>query len=218
MVIPGMSSTILIELHYLPCIAYFSYIASFENVLIDIGEEYSKQSYRNRCRINGANKVENLIIPVKKRDHKQRFSEVEIDYSQKWLNSHIRAIQSAYGKAPFFEYYAEDIFEIYQARPQRLMDLNQKFLTKCLELLELQINIDLVDSINIFSNKEVYNAKNVINPKKILPEDSLFYPQKYFQVFGKNFVPNISVIDLIFCEGPGAGRVIKDSIPSHRPI
>jgi hypothetical protein len=86
---PDKSNTILIDLQYLPGISYFSYISSFDKVLIDIGEDYSKQSFRNRCRINGANKVENLIVPIKKRDRKQKMSEVEIDYQQKWLNNHL---------------------------------------------------------------------------------------------------------------------------------
>lgn len=212
---PDKPNNILIELQYLPGTSYFSYISSFDKVLIDIGEEYSKQSFRNRCRINGANKVENLTVPVKKRDRKQKMSEVEIDYQQKWLNNHQRAIQSAYGKAPFFEYYADDIFRVFQEKPARLLDLNRDFLTKCLELLELQIEINFIDDFDIFSDNDHYNAKNVIHPKKNLPHDSLFAPQKYFQVFGKNFVPNISVIDLIFCEGPSAGGIIKHSIPSH---
>ena len=203
--------TIIIELHYLPSIAYFAYLSSFRQVLIDINDPYSKQSYRNRCRINGANKIENLIIPVKGRDQKMKGSNVEIDYHQKWLNNHLRAIQSAYGKAPFFEYYAEDLFNVLQEKPKRLYELNRQLLTKCLELLELKIDIKFVENIEEFSEKAVFNAKNVIHPKKTLSESELFSPKKYFQVFGKNFVPNLSVIDLIFCEGPGATRIIKES-------
>lgn len=215
---PDKSNTILIDLQYLPGISYFSYISSFDKVLIDIGEDYSKQSFRNRCRINGANKVENLIVPIQKRDCKQKMSEVEIDYQQKWLNNHQRAIQSAYGKAPFFEYYADDIFHVFQEKPARLLDLNRDLLTKCLELLELQIDINFIDDFDIFFKNDLFNAKNAIHPKKNLPHDSFFRPQKYFQVFGKNFVPNLSVIDLIFCEGPSARDIIKHSNPSHRPI
>ena len=205
------TSVIIIELHYFPCIAFFSYLTSFDEVIIDVGDYFSKQSYRNRCRINGANKVENLIVPVRGRNQKQRLSEVEIDYSQKWLNNHMRAIQSAYGKAPFFEYYAEDFFQILREKPGKLLELNKAILTKCLELLELQIEVKYAYSIDNFSKLSSLNAKNVIHPKKNLPESELYTPQIYFQIFGNNFVHNLSILDLIFCEGPDSGGIIKKS-------
>ena len=206
------SKTLIIELHYLPSIPYFAYLASFSQVVIDIGELYSKQSYRNRCRINGANKVENLIIPVKDGNKKNQVSDVEIDYHQKWLNNHLRAIQSAYGKAPFFEYYIDDLLEIYRQKPIQLAELTRGLLTKCLELLDLQIEIKFSKNVMTFSESRAINAKNTIHPKKVLSESPLYNPQKYFQVFGKNFVPNLSVIDLLFGEGPEASSIIKKSI------
>lgn len=210
--------TLVVELHYLPSIAYFVYLSSFKRVVVDIGEEYSKQSYRNRCRINGANKVENLIVPVKGRNHKVEVRDVEIDYQQKWLNNHLRAIQSAYGKAPFFDYYADELFEIYRERPGKLIDLNRVLLTKCLEILELQLEIIFSENIKRFIEKGAYNAKNIIHPKKHLSKSVLYFPREYFQVFGKNFVPNLSVIDLIFCEGPAAGQILYESTANLRQI
>ena len=150
-----------------------------------------------------------MIVPVKGRDHKQRLCDVEIDYGQKWLNNHIRSIQSAYGKAPFFEYYADEFFEILLKRPAKLLELNKEILTKCLELIELQIEVKYIDNIDKFPKISTYNAKNVIHPKKKLAKSELYTPQNYFQVFGKNFVPNLSILDLIFCEGTEAGRLIK---------
>ena len=212
-----MQSILIIELHYLPSIAYFSYLSAFEKIIIDLGDPYLKQTYRNRCRINGANKIEDLIIPVKKSNDKH-FSEIEIDYSQKWQRNHMRSLQSAYGKAPFFEYYAEDIFDVYRQQPRLLAELNKNLLTKCLEMLDLQIAIEFSDDINKSAQNEVYNAKNVIHPKKSLQEDPIFQPKKYFQVFGKDFEVNLSVIDLIFCEGPGALEILKNSAVSDRQI
>jgi hypothetical protein len=111
------SSVIAIELHYLPCVAYFTYLSAFDQVIVDIGELYKKQTYRNRCRINGANRVEDLVIPVRKAQN-ATVSDIEIDYSQKWLANHLRSIQSAYGKAPFYEYYSEEFFEVYRQKRQ----------------------------------------------------------------------------------------------------
>lgn len=205
-------NTLLIELHYLPCIQYFCYLNSYQKILIDQNDIYSKQTYRNRCRINGANKIDDLIIPVKKISERPFLScEVEIDYSQKWLNRHTRAIQSAYGKAPFYEYYESEILEVYNKKPILLFDLNLELLTKCLEILEVKVNLELVDKIDEEGKTRLFDAKNLISPKKTFYSDNSFKPINYFQVFGNNFVPNLSIIDLIFCEGPQAREYIEST-------
>jgi len=204
--------TLLIELHYLPCIQYFAYLNTFEKVIIDPEDTYTKQTYRNRCRINGANKIEDLIIPVKKiSNQKQLSSNVKIDYQQKWVSNHLRAIRSAYGKAPFFEFFVDDIFEIYNKKPERLFELNRNLLTKCLEILDLNVNIEYQKRLASTEEKCIYKAKNKVSPKKSGKKNHLFLPVEYFQVFGNNFVSNLSIIDLIFCEGPRAKLILEKS-------
>lgn len=205
-------NTLFIELHYLPCIQYFAYLSSFDKILIDPDDVYIKQTYRNRCRINGANNIENLIIPIKKASNKKLLTRnVEIDYNQKWLYKHIRAIRSAYGKAPFFEYYADELFEIYNKKPNHLLDLNKELLTKCLEILDLDLNIEYLKKESSFETNSLFDAKNEVNPKKSITKNSIFTSVNYFQVFGSNFVNNLSIIDLIFCEGPQARQIIEKS-------
>lgn len=212
-------STLSIELHYLPSIEYFVYLSSFEKVFIDLNDRYVKQTYRNRCRINGANNIENLIIPIKKDSKKIRFTRnVEIDYGQKWLSKHMRAIQSAYGKAPFFEYFADEFFAIYNKKPNRLLELNKELLTKCLEILELSVNIQFTEKINPNDKNGLFEASNSIKAKNSIDKNSLFDPVSYFQVFGKNFVNNLSIIDLIFCEGPQARQILEKSQAKNNQI
>lgn len=204
--------TLIIELQYLPPIQYFVYLNTFEKTVIDINDKYIKQTYRNRCRINGANKVEDLIIPIKKiAGQKMITSEVEIDHQQKWRGKHMRALQSAYGKAPFFEFYADELFEIFNKKQKTLLELNKELLTKCLEFLELNVKIDFTEIKKNAGKNVCYNAKNEINPKNSVSKNSIFSAKKYFQVFGNNFVNNLSVIDLIFCEGPQARHIIEKS-------
>jgi len=206
------NKTLLIELHYLPCIQYFSYLYTHRKVVIDLSDIYIKQSYRNRCRINGANNVEDLIVPVRKASSgKTPMSEIEIDYDQKWLNRHLRSIQSAYGKAPFFEYYKDEIFDIYNKKPILLSLLNRDLLTKCLEILDLDIEILFASDLGEEDKTEQYSAVNEINPKKTIVGENRFKSVEYFQVFGNNFAKNLSIIDLIFCEGPQAGDIIRKS-------
>lgn len=203
---------LVIELHYLPCIQYFVYLSSFEKIVIDLNDGYVKQTYRNRCRINGANKIENLIVPVKKISNKKMLScDVLIDHQQKWMNKHLRAIKSAYGKAPFFEYYSDELLDIYNKKPKRLLDLNKELLTKCLEFLNINLNIIYSKNLSRSGITGIYNAKNEVNPKKPVKNNHLFSPVTYFQVFGNNFVGNLSIIDLIFCEGPQARQILAKS-------
>lgn len=207
---------LFVELHYLPCIQYFVYLSSFNKILIDPDDVYLKQTYRNRCRINGANNVENLIIPVKKIPNKKMMTrDVEIDYTQKWLNNHMRAIQSAYGKAPFFEYYREDFFEIYNKMPGRLLELNKELLTKCLEILDLNLNIEYAEIKEVTRKNDLCIIKNKINPKLLASKDLIYKPANYFQVFGNNFADNLSIIDLIFCEGPNARQILAKSLATE---
>lgn len=209
-----LKRTLLIELHYLPCIQFFVYLASFEKTVIDLSAIYTKQTYRNRCRINGANKIEDLIIPVKKNKHPH----IAIDYGQKWHTKHLRAIQSAYGKAPFFEYYADELFEIFNKKQISLLDLNKELLTKCLEILDLDLELNYSELINLEGENQLYDARNEINPKNTISKNSIYMPESYFQVFGNNFVNNLSIIDLIFCEGPQARHFIQKSCTSNRQI
>ena len=213
------NETLLIELHYLPCIQYFVYLFSYRKIFIDLKDRYTKQTYRNRCRINGANNIEDLIIPIRKIHSRPMMTrEVQIDSNQKWLNKHLRAIQSAYGKAPFYEYYVDEIFGIFKKTPHSLVSLNQELLTKCLEILEFDNDLEFIDELQRDNENDVRDARNEINPKKSIGENSIFLPQKYFQIFGNNFVQNLSIIDLIFCEGPQARQILKKSCRLNRQI
>ena len=97
---------IIVESQYFPSISYFWLIDSADEIIIDIHEHFEKQSFRNRTIINGANGPLNLSIPIQHHSPKMIISEVNVDFKQKWVNAHWRTIQSAYGKAPFFDFYA----------------------------------------------------------------------------------------------------------------
>ena len=94
----------IIDLQYLPQPGYIALLLTEPELEIDKYEHYVKQSFRNRCRIMTANGIDELSIPVLGGRKKIITKDIRIDHSQKWLNRNWRAIQSAYGKAPFFEY------------------------------------------------------------------------------------------------------------------
>jgi len=136
--------------------------------------------------------------------------EILIDYSQKWESIHLRGIQSAYGKAPFFEYFFPYFESALIKRPEKLWDLNWELLTICLKLLKS--NVKLVKSKSHIDLTEVEDIRAQIVPKASFSSRSYYTPVIYSQLFGLDFEPNLSVVDLLFCEGPAAKNIILNSV------
>ncbi len=197
---------------YLGNIQYYSKLVNSDLVYLEQNEHYQKQSYRNRCNIAGANGVLALVIPVEK-DHgmKMPIRDVRIDHSQAWQQNHWRAILSAYNSSPFFEYYADDIHLFYEKKEVFLFDYNLRFTELILELLSLNSNIVLTDTYKVKAEYPQYDYRQSISPKdRLAKPDALFTPTSYFQVFAQRFgfIPNLSIIDLLFNEGPGASQYL----------
>lgn len=195
----------LIELHYLPCVAYFAAILRADEVILERNENYTKQSYRNRCHLNSADGADRLIIPLIKKEGKMPITEVEIDYSQKWLNNHWRTIQSSYGKAAFFEYYSEDLHAVFYRKEPLLYNFNYSLLTLCLSWLGCSTPVKESQIYEKEAVAPVVDLRSTILPKK----EAILNFRPYTQVFGNKFVKNLSVIDLIFCLGPESREYIR---------
>ncbi len=196
------NNTVLIELHYLPSIAYMALLSQMDIVDLDVKAHYEKQSFRNRTRLLGANGVETLIVPVLGGNKKQAFDQIKIDHQQKWKQVHLRSIQSAYGKAPFFEFYFPYFSAIYEKDYVYLAEFNLDLLTICLKLLKLPVKLRLKESFEKTVGSDVLDSRNLIHPKKNHESLDFFEAPTYHQLFGKSFEPNLSIIDLLFCEGP----------------
>jgi hypothetical protein len=197
------------ELFYLPSLEYFAAILGYEEIQLDDTERYQKQTYRNRTKILLANKIETLSIPVLGGNKKVAYKEIKIDNSQKWKNVHVRGIMSAYGKAPFFEYFFPYLDKVYQKNLTYLFDLNFELLTVCLRLLQLNVRLSISSETGQIEPKE--DIRGVLDAKKSFSERGYYDPQPYSQLFGLDFAPDLSVIDLLFCEGTGAKNILIDS-------
>ncbi len=151
-------------------------------------------------------------MPVIKSNSKHLIKEVQIDYRQKWLPDHWRTISSAYGKAPFFEHYADFFERIYVKKYTHLFDLNIELLTNCLYLLKLKKNIAYTTSYKTNADIGVDDLRSVIHPKKNYKINNFYSPVRYKQNFGNNFASNLSIIDILFCEGPQSLEIIRQSL------
>ncbi|MGK7395575.1 MAG: WbqC family protein [Candidatus Cyclobacteriaceae bacterium M3_2C_046] len=206
------NSALLIELQYLPPIAYFSSWGSFNTIIIEKQEYFEKQSYRNRCYIRGANKVQTLSVPVYGSRKKILTRDIRIDYQQKWVNEHWRSISSAYGKSPFFEHFADLFHRIYHKRPAFLFDLNWFMLSLCLEILGWKKNIKFSEQYEKNPKSPIKDLRSAIHPKKSIETFSFYKTFPYNQIFGVKFEANLSIIDLIFCEGLNTNDIIHNSM------
>jgi len=205
----------LIELHYLPSIAYFSALHGSEKIIIEKHEHFTKQSYRNRSHILTAQGVERLVIPLTSKHGKVLITDVRIDYSQKWLNNHWRTIESAYRSSPFFEFYADDVHKVLFKQQNFLYDLNFELLTLCLKWLKLNVTLQESMTYEKTPVDGVIDMRNVIHAKKTEHQLNYFEPVAYPQVFGNKFAAGLSVIDLVFCEGPNSPKVVASSAKPH---
>lgn len=196
------------SLPYLGNIEFYSTYAALQNPVIDLGEHYIKQTFRNRTYILGANGPLPLIVPIVQRSvHKQAMSNVQISYETEWQRMHIEAIRSAYGSAPFFEYYFDEIAAVIRFKHTLLSDLSMTLHSVLLEMLE----INIIPAISKeYCEYATPDYRGIFHPKNM----HVFNCQHYRQVFSEKFpfIPNLSVIDLLFCEGPSASDLLYNQL------
>ena len=224
----------LLTTAYFPPISYFAAIAedmeglvrtkgedrrsipssplSPSTIYIEACENYQKQSYRNRCHFYAADGKQSLSFPIAHSEgtHKHLISEVLIDYSKPWALQLKRAIISAYRTSAYFEYYQDELFAILDSKPERLLDLNTRLLEFFLDKIGIKAEIRMTE--NYSQNTDCEDLREVIHPKRpdnILEKLELNKP--YFQVFAEKhgFIPNLSIMDLLFNEGPDSIIYLK---------
>lgn len=201
-------SILLLNTAYFPPIQYFSEIKRHEQLCIEQYENYGKQSYRNRCIIQSANGAMPLVVPVKKTGEiKFLTKEAQIDYSCKWQKLHFKSIESAYKNSPFYDYYIEDLLGFFEHQEKYLLDLNNQILLTFLSLLDLKREIhstsDYITDTNGFCDyREIIHPK----PSRRKAMDTDFRGRPYTQTFNDRFpfMPNLSILDLLFNTGPEA--------------
>lgn len=204
-----LTDELLIELHYLPCLDYMAGLLQVGRVRLEAHEHYQKQSYRNRCYVLTANKVDVLTVPVRQGTRHQPIRELRIDNDQAWSAHHQRCLQAAYGKAPFFEYYWPELVSVYRRNWTFLFDLNVELLTICLKLLGAKPVINLTDCYEKIPESGLIDARSRVNPRGGAESYVFYSPAPYTQNFGVDFVPNLSIIDLLFCQGPAASEYLN---------
>ncbi len=191
---------ILIHPTYFPTIAHFVAMVNTEEVVFEMDDNFVKQTYRNRTYIYGANGKLALNIPVihtqKKR---QKYRDVKIFNEEKWQTQHWKSLLSAYRTSPFFEYYEDELQPLFEIKTNYLLDFNYKCFETIVECLQLELKV----SKNEVYQKDVEGKTDfrfLVNAKK----EKVHSFENYTQVFHEKhgFIPNLSILDLLFNEGP----------------
>ena len=193
----------LLSTAYLAPISYYAVLLQQPNCSIELHEYFIKQSIRNRCDIYGANGKLRLSIPKERKgSSKKIIKNLKISYNQNWQKQHWNAIESAYNSSPFFEYYKDELKPFYKEKEEYLINFNSKLKNAILIMLNKEITTK--KTTKYFDKGDFFDLRNYTWKLK--------KQEKYDQVFmeKKGFIPNLSILDLLFNLGPESADYVNN--------
>jgi hypothetical protein len=216
---------LIIDIQYFPSVNLYKSLYKFSDIVFDQYETYQKMGYRNRCQIAGAQGVVNLSVPlVKGRGQKTLVRDVRISDRQPWAAQHWKTIVSCYSRSPWFDHYRDELAGLYGRRFNYLLDWDLACFDWSVRALGVEIRVGLAESwVKVYSSTEAEDWRGRLRPgdraKRGGGLGGLEEPSganaegagaagsvRYRQVFEERtgFIPNLSILDLLFCEGKNA--------------
>lgn len=216
---------------YLPYMGFFKKIQSVDTFVFLDDVQYSRSDWDNRNKIRTPEGSMWLTLPILNKSGKL-LNQIEIDNSKDWLYKHKAAIKFNYESCPYFDLYWEDIQNILDKSYTKLIDLNISLINYFISVLNIDTKTIFSSELNIQSagsqklleicsslkadtylsgelgqnylDEKIFENENI----KIIYEkfEHPIYRQKYSE-----FVPNMSIIDLLFNEGENSSYILKNS-------
>jgi len=193
----------VLPMFYLPPVEFFVQLNTYKaDILIEREEHFPKQTFRNRASVHSPDGVLTLTVPVSKgsKNH-TKIKDVLISYDFEWQRLHWLSLQACYRSSAYFEYYEDDFSRFYHEKFDYLFDYNEQLLQFLLKALKLKVSYKYTESYEA-DYTTLIDLRNAISTKK----ESDFNQKPYFQVFEERngFLKNMSIIDLLFNQGPQA--------------
>ena len=221
---------VVLQPTYLPWVGYFGMIEIADIFVFYDDTQFVKQSWQQRNKIKTQNGWILLIVPVLQKLG-QKIKEVKINNNINWYEKHWKSIMYNYNKAPFLKDHAPILREVYEKKWEYLVNLNITLIKEITKILGLKTKFILSSELNVEDRKtnrliNILNkigadeyvsgpaARSYIEIEKFKTERIELYwyefnHPSYSQLYG-DFIPYLSVIDLLFNVGDEAINYIRE--------
>ena len=201
-----MEKGAVLPLFYLPNVEFFKNLYQYKDLslFIEKQEHYPKQTFRNRTSIAGPNGQLDLTVPVQKGSNAHiAFKDIRISNEDKWQRIHWLSLETSYRSSAYFEFYEDAFAPFYHKKFEFLFDYNLELLQVILKLLKMPVAFELTETYKK-DYENFIDLRLATAPNK----SSIYQNKKYFQVFEdrNGYINNISIVDLLFNQGPQAVR------------
>lgn len=188
---------------YLAPVSYYSALCHADEALLEVYDNYTKQTFRNRCVIDSPQGALPLTIPIVKPEGSRLMKDIRISDHGKWRHQHWNALQSSYRQSPFFEYYADDFAPFYEKKWEFLVDFNEDLLRLVCSLIDIDTPIRRAPFPTSPQGRGTW-GNGSRGQQSSSPLGEARERGSYYQVFAQKhgFIADLSIVDLLFNMGP----------------